>query len=89
MCASFVDSYRGYLLPASIADELDAQLYIPTAVAVPVLDYVSESGPVQMVLVGDPSCPAVQINDGLDARAGGWQLCRCWLLPCSAAAEAH
>ena len=78
MCewASYVDSYRGFLLPASIADELDAQLYIPTSVRVPVLDYVSDDGPVHMVLVGDPSCAAVQINDGLEARNGRLQLHR-------------
>lgn len=64
-------AYRGFLLPSRLVDELDQHMYMPTAVAVPVLDFASADGKVvEMVLVGDPAAPVVQINDGRAAKPG-------------------
>jgi hypothetical protein len=61
------------VLPSRLVDELDQHMYMPTSVAVPVLNFTSASGEVvEMVLVGDPAAPVVQINDGRAARPGTW-----------------
>ena len=61
----FLVTYPGVLMTEELLDLFNQQFYCPTALRLPSLDYVSESGQlVEISIVGDPLAPGCIINDG-------------------------
>lgn len=61
----FVLWYPGLLVTDELYEKFHKQYYCPTGLALPALKYKDESGnEVKMVIIGDPTSPGAQINDG-------------------------
>lgn len=90
MCVSYVLPYGGWVWPDSALDAVQAHVHNNTAVMAEGLDYLAPDGShVVVCILGDPTAPGPQINDGHISKQHGQRATQRQAMPTPTPLAAH